>query len=184
MMKRHINLLPWRHIRRRTRLMRWGGFFLLAVLAVVLAVVAGHYVIKHQQRALQQQLDALLITLTAQKSRLQETQRAAAEYEALRVRWQRRESDRQEVAAWQQRLLRLADALPASLWLTTLRFHEDRLELTGNAYEPQALSLFEKNLRALAPFTRITPGETRRETEGYWHFTLSLQKEQVDASSR
>ncbi|CCK13088.1 FIG00554991: hypothetical protein [Cronobacter sakazakii 680] len=100
--------------------------------------MAGHYVIRHQQRALQQQLDALLITLTEQKSRLREAQRAAAEYEVLRARWQRRESDRQEVAAWRQRLLTLADALPASLWLTTLRFHDDRLELTGNAYEPQA----------------------------------------------
>ncbi|EOJ6001438.1 PilN domain-containing protein [Cronobacter sakazakii] len=183
MMRRHINLLPWRHVRRRTRLMRWGGFFLLAALVVLLASMAGHYVIRHQQRALQQQLDALLITLTEQKSRLREAQRAAAEYEALRARWQRRESDRQEVAAWRQRLLTLADALPASLWLTTLRFHDGHLELTGNAYEPQALSLFEENVRALAPFTQITPGETRREAEGYWHFSLSLQKESADAAS-
>lgn len=79
-MRRHINLLPWRHVRRRTRLMRWGGFFLLAALVVLLAAMAGHYVIRHQQRALQQQLDALLITLTEQKSRLREAQRAAAEY--------------------------------------------------------------------------------------------------------
>ncbi|CCK04189.1 FIG00554991: hypothetical protein [Cronobacter sakazakii 701] len=50
MMRRHINLLPWRHVRRRTRLMRWGGFFLLAALVVLLAAMAGHYVIRHPVR--------------------------------------------------------------------------------------------------------------------------------------
>ncbi|EKM0364827.1 PilN domain-containing protein [Cronobacter turicensis] len=183
MMRRHVNLLPWRHVRRRTRLMRWGGFFLLVTLAAALVAVAGHYVIGHQQRARQQQLDALLLVVTEQKTQLQQAQRAGTEYEALRARWQRRESARQDVAAWRQRLLTLADALPASLWLTTLRFHDNRLELTGNAYEPQALRLFEENLRGLAPFTRVTPGETRREAEGYWRFSLSLQKEPADATS-
>ncbi|EPN5655789.1 PilN domain-containing protein [Cronobacter turicensis] len=143
--------------------MRWGSFFLLVTLAAALVAVAGHYVIRHQQRARQQQLDALLLVVTERKTQLQQAQRAGAEYEALRTRWQRRESARQDVAAWRQRLLTLADALPPSLWLTTLRFHDERLELTGNAYEPQALSLFEENLRGLAPFTQVTPGETRRE---------------------
>ncbi|MFW0857825.1 PilN domain-containing protein [Cronobacter dublinensis] len=180
-MRLHVNLLPWRHVRRRTRLIRWGGFFLLCALAVALAAGIGYRVIARHQLVLQHKLEAQTLAIRAQKAQLQQARRAAAAYEALNARWQQRQRRREDVAAWQQRLITLADALPESLWLTALRFHDDRLEITGNAYEPQALALFEEKLRGLAPFTRLTPGETRREQEGYWRFSVSLQKEPADA---
>ncbi|EGT5659213.1 pilus assembly protein HofN [Cronobacter dublinensis subsp. dublinensis] len=180
-MRRHVNLLPWRHVRRRTRLIRWGGFFLLCALAVALVAGIGYRVIARQQLVLQHKLEAQTLAISAQKAQLQQARRAAAAYEALNARWQQRQRRREEVAAWRQRLITLADVLPESLWLTALRFHDDRLEITGNAYEPQVLALFEEKLRGLAPFTRLTPGETRREQEGYWRFSVSLQKESADA---
>ncbi|ELY6274729.1 PilN domain-containing protein [Cronobacter muytjensii] len=180
-MRRHVNLLPWRHVRRRTRLIRWGTFFLLSAWVTALAAGMTYRVIAGQQRVLQQRLEAQTLAITAQKAQLQQAKNAEAAYESLKARWQQRERRRQEVAAWQQRLMTLADALPESLWLTGMHFHDNRLEITGNAYEPQALTLFEEKLRGLAPFTRLTPGETRREQEGYWRFSVSLQKEAADA---
>ncbi|ALB64379.1 pilus assembly protein HofN [Cronobacter condimenti 1330] len=180
-MRRHINLLPWRHVRRRTRLIHWGSFFTFAALAAVLATGFAHGILARQLRAFEQRAEKQANAITGYKTTLREARRAAQTYEALRLRWQRRESHRQSVAAWEQRLQTLADTLPDSLWLTALRFHDDRLELTGNAYDAQALPGFEETLQRLTPFTRLAPGEMRREKEGYWRFHLSLHKDPGDA---
>lgn len=167
-----INLLPWRQSQRRACLRFWGVLFSGALVLIFGCALSYYAVVIEDNRPKTVKIAAEKMrgeALVAQKSHLLQRQQ----------QWQQRQqrkTQRDQTRSWQPVLEGLANSLPEQVWLTTLTWQNEVLELRGMAQNFSALNALETQLRK-QPFFRLgSPGETQQDALGRWEFHYRLTR--------
>ncbi len=177
-MSRHVvNLIPWREQRRYHCRRFWLLFFVLALMGISLVTMGwqGSASLRRQDASLWLQSDADVLSRIASREPL---------FQAKHAQWLKLQASarqRQITRLWHQRLGALAERMPESAWLTTLHFHEGKLELMGATRSFAALSQLEQALSTTQGFRLQPTGATERDAQGHWQFRYQLEKETEDA---
>jgi len=166
-----VNLLPWRARQLQARLHRWYLVLLVLMAAFlnVLLPVAGQQAVNTQrlqmvqrQREGSQQLVELNKRITGRRLLRQQLERQ------LTARLQQR----QRMGQWLDFTQRLAEQLPATLWLSELIKTPERLTLAGFCLAMTDIDDLRQRLQQSALFSQITSGKINRSQEGLIHFSL------------
>lgn len=179
-MRRPVNLLSWREVRRRNCVRFWVMMFSGLWLAVILQIVTGR--LAHAQLLARQEVyrvnERELSALLANKEKTLHEQHlrwAAAQVHELR---------RKQTANWEAMLLTLAEKLPEQAWLTALQWQGNQLGLTGMAMRFPALSSVDQMVKSLPGIASVTPGPTRQDKQGRWQFSYQLRVGEADVGAR
>lgn len=172
-----VNFLPWRRARFHQRLRRWG----LVVCAIWLLCGAGgwagwaHWRSERVVNDIHTQAEQLRGQQLAQREKALRAQRQQ------QVHTQQRLARRRDVESWPSRLRLLAERLPASAWLNTLRYQDRALSLSGTLTQFPALAALDQVLRSLPGFQPGRAGKIQRDKAGRWLFQYQLSQEAPDA---
>ncbi|QLY59232.1 PilN domain-containing protein [Citrobacter freundii] len=167
-----INLLPWRQSQRRACLRFWAVLFSGSLLLIIGCALSYYAVVIEDNRAKTVKIAAEKMrgeTLVAQKPHLLLRQQ----------QWQQRQlrkTQRDQTRSWQPMLEGLANLLPEQVWLTTLTWQHEVLELSGMAQNFSALNTLETQLRKQSLFRLGDPGETQKDALGRWQFHYRLTR--------
>lgn len=172
-----INLLAWRTRRRQRRLRLWAGLFVGGVVAVGAATLLWLWLLIQAQAQWTARAEGAQLQQRAQASRLANIAALKQRIETLRQQVERRVARRTSLAAWEPRLLALAEYTPSVLWFTNLTLTEKSLLLQGKARNPEAIAALQQSLRQLPGFPASEMGETAKESHREWRFSIALYPE-------
>ncbi len=165
-----LNLLPWRQLRRQKRRRYWRGGVTACLILAILPGIA-RFTSLAWQRERENLAGAYLAQLSEALAHKNQVARARASLQKLA---EERQLQRLAVHAWEARLTRLAERLPASVWLSALSVSNERLVLKGNAGKPEDIETLEQNLRQLEEATGVTAGGIKRDKNGLLLFTFTI----------
>ncbi|MFE8100546.1 PilN domain-containing protein [Brenneria goodwinii] len=178
-----VNLLPWRKRRLRRRARRWLTLLLLQ-LALAALVLAGYYIILHQQR----------LVLQRELGDISERQRQLTlQYQQTRRMWnQLRDYQAQhdaDAAALRhnQRYLNLLDRitamLPRRLWLTEIADRGQHLLISGLSENYADIVVFNRSLVRHPELARVQVLEALRQQKDRALLSFSLQADWIFTDS-
>lgn len=172
-----INLLAWRARRRKRRMRLWGGLFVGGAMAVGAATLLWFWLLIQAQAQWTARTEAAQLQQRAQASRLANIAALKQRIETLRQQLERRVARQTSLAAWEPRLLALAEFTPSVLWFTSLSLTEKSLLLQGKSRDPEAIAALQQSLRQLPGFPASEMGETAKERHREWRFSIALYPE-------
>lgn len=165
-----INLLPWRKQYRQRQLRYWRLFAAGCALSVVLAGIAGQALLACQgdrQRIQAEYLSQL-------RALLQHKYQQAQMLEKQQKLQEMRKTQRLSVREWEQRFIRLASLMPASVWLTSLSMKNGQAGIHGKAEKPEEVRLMEQILWQLPGIVEVTGKEIQRNANSSLDFTFTF----------
>ncbi|ECF5954367.1 pilus assembly protein PilN [Salmonella enterica subsp. salamae] len=171
-MAHSVNLLPWRQQRYAACLRRWCVVWGASLLLIAELATMARSVFLSEEKINDRLLAAdkgCAAALAAGLPRLQQRQRQ-------QQAWLQRQAQRELTQRWQPILTDLASLLPEQVWLTSLNYQQETLELEGLARTFDALLTLETSLRHYARFPLSRTGATRQDAQGRWQFHYQLTR--------
>lgn len=169
-----INLLPWRRLRRRHRLKRWGSFLLCGVLLIMGLMLLWTQPLAMKVRWQQAQItqyevqeSALKALLSRQLTALKDNQQRLAILQAEVMR-------KGNISRWESVLNMLASRLPENSWLQSFSWQNESATISGVAGDARELERVEAVLADLPGAFKVKPGELRDEKHKGLVFTFTL----------
>lgn len=165
-----INLLPWRKQYRQRQLRHWGLLVMGCMLSMLLMSIAIPALVAWQADRQRIQAEYLSQLRASLQRRYQEAQLLEKQQKLQKMR----KAQRLAVSEWEQRLIRLASLLPASVWLTSLSVKSGQVTIHGNAQKPEDVRLLEQNLRQLPDVVALEVKGIQRNTNNQLAFTFTF----------
>ncbi len=169
-----INLLPWRPLRRRHRLKRWGSLLICGVLLIMglmlLWTQSLAMKVRWQQAEATQyevQESSLKALLSRQLTELKDNQQRWAILQAEAMR-------RGNISRWESVLNMLSSRLPENSWLQRVSWQNESATISGVAGDARELERVEAVLADLPGAFKVKPGELRDEKHKGLVFTFTL----------
>ncbi|KQN64001.1 PilN domain-containing protein [Erwinia sp. Leaf53] len=173
-----VNLLPWRTQRLRRQWRRWC--LLLLVALPLLSALPGLWL--QWQHQLNRQQKALLATcVEAQRlaAALQaRTQAVLQPLNALQLQRLQQQQRLQRLLLWRDVAERIAQVIPAGVWLSELKTGTAGVQLQGASRGVAGVHRFRDRLGQLSWVQQVTSGSVVRNAEDEVHFSLQVHLRQ------
>ncbi|RWR02453.1 hypothetical protein ED28_08710 [[Pantoea] beijingensis] len=174
-----VNFLPWRQRRRQRALYQWLMRALTPLLfGISLSIAIGWQLSEENYRwreriARQEEAITQAGVLSAYLAQSLQEQRQ------LQVVQQKRLQQRQRNRGWHQFSQQLAQLMPETLWLTTIKKREEGVRIVGFCQQLADVREFRQQLGTLSLFQQVENQGVIRQAPGQLQFIL-LAKEVLD----
>lgn len=167
-----VNLLPWREkiLCRRKRL--WQSGILLLVLILAAFVTGSRYYINACRIRSDLWVEQQQVMIQSTLSLINRQQQLNVQLRELQQEHELRQRQRVRLLYWRQLLSQLPAAMPASVWLHSLRQQPGSLVLRGQTDTLMSLLRFSRCLRQQPFFTRIDIQELGTAGTAGYRFSL------------